>query len=146
MFTKMLTRIILPLLLLLSNSTAPGQPSVGTVPGPDVIVGDLPSVVQAGSSGNFVGLAAGTISCNPGVVNLNWFGLPNTDHPVIAQNLYRMSGGATSTERFEQIGQSWLKHAFMVVAEDLCSFGCSGLETDHLDSGCSDTYIDSAKL
>ena len=36
----------------------------------------------------------------------------NTDHPVIPQNLYRMSGGADNTERFEQIGQSWMKHTF----------------------------------
>ena len=32
------------------------QPSVGAAPGPDVIVGDLPSVEQGGSSGSFVGL------------------------------------------------------------------------------------------
>ena len=127
MFTKILTRIMLPLLLLLSHSTAPGQPSVGTVPGPDVIVGDLPSVGQAGSSGSFVGLAVGTVSCNPGVVDVNWYGLPDNDHPVVAQNLYRMSGGATNTDRFEQIGQSWLKHTFQVVAEELCNLGCNGV-------------------
>src|SRR5256714_10527832 len=39
------------------------QPSVGTVPGPDVIVGDLPSVEQGGSNGSFAGLAVGTTSC-----------------------------------------------------------------------------------
>ena len=44
---------------------------------------------------------------------MDWFALPNTDHPVIPQNLYRMSGGANNDERFEQIGQSWLKHAFV---------------------------------
>ena len=81
-----------------------GQPSVGTVPGPDVIVGDLPSSCQAGSSGNFVGLAVGTISCNPGVVDVDWFALPNTDHPVIPQNLYRMSGGATNTTASNRLG------------------------------------------
>ena len=38
--------------------------------------------------------------------------IASNDHPVIPQNLYRMSGGANNNERFEQIGQSWLKHAF----------------------------------
>ena len=49
----------------------------------------------------------------------HWFALPQTDHPVIPQNLYRMSGGATNNERFEQIGQSWLKHAFTALERAL---------------------------
>jgi hypothetical protein len=80
------------------------QPGVGTVPGPDVIVGDLNGLAQFGSAGTQVGLAVGTDSCNAGIENLNWFALPNNDHPVIPQNLYRMSGGTDNNERFEQIG------------------------------------------
>ncbi len=118
----------------------PMQPSVGTVPGPDVIVGDLPSVEQGGSSGNFVGLGVGTTSCNPGAVDLDWFQLPSNDHPVIPQNMYRMSGGADNTERFEQIGQSWLKHAFTALTGNVCSLGCNGTGGSHLGSGCSDPY------
>ena len=54
------------------------QPSIGSVPGPDVIVGDLPSVEQApGSNGSFVGLGVGTTSCNNGKEPLHWLGLPN---------------------------------------------------------------------
>ncbi len=71
-------------------------------------------------------------------VDLNWFALPNTDHPVIPQNLYRMSGGATNDDRFEQIGQSWLKHAFTALTENACSFGCNGTGGTHLGVGCSD--------
>src|ERR1700730_8894300 len=83
-----------------------GTPSVpDSVPGPDVIVGDLPAMTQAGSSGSFVGLGVATTSCNNGNVELDWFALPNTDHPVIPQNMYRMSGGASNNDRFEQIGQ-----------------------------------------
>ena len=67
------------------------MPAVGTQPGPDVIVGDLPSVEQFGSVGTQVGLAVGTDSCNNGQVDLDWFALPNNDHPAIPQNLYRMS-------------------------------------------------------
>jgi hypothetical protein len=119
------------------------QPSVGTVPGPDVIVGDLPSVEQGGSNGSFVGLGVGTTSCNNGQAPLHWFSLPNNDHPVIPQNLYRMSGGTDNIERFEQIGQSWLKHAFFALEGNDCGFGCStsGCTTgSNLCSGCSDPY------
>ena len=123
-----------------SATMPPMQPSAGTIPGPDVIVGDLPSVEQGGSSGSFVGLGVGTTSCNAGVVDLDWFALPNNDHPVIPQNMYRMSGGADNAERFEQIGQSWLKHAFTALTQNVCSFGCNGTGGTHLGSGCSDPY------
>ena len=108
--------------------------------GPDVIVGDMPSMSQFGSSGNFVGLGIGTTSCNAGNVNLNWFALPNVDHPVIPQNFYRMSGGTTNNERFEQVGQSWLKHAFTALTQNACGFGCNGTGGSHLGIGCSDPY------
>ena len=71
---------------------------------------------------------------------LDWFALPNNDHPVIPQNLYRMSGGATNDERFEQVGQSWLKHAFTALTENACGFGCNGVGGTHLGVGCSDPY------
>jgi hypothetical protein len=116
------------------------QPGVGTVPGPDVIVGDLNGLAQFGSAGTQVGLAVGTDSCNAGIENLNWFALPNNDHPTIPQNLYRMSGGADNTLRFEQIGQSSVKHAFTALTENICSFGCNGVGGSQLGSGCSDPY------
>ena len=114
------------------------------VPGPDVIVGDLPEMAQFGSNGNFVGLGIGTTSCNNGDQPLNWFALPNTDHPVIPQNLYRMSGGANNNDRFEQIGQSWLKHAFTALQGNACNFGCTpGCSGSQLCPGCSDPYSSS---
>ena len=116
------------------------QPRVGTSPGPDVIVGDLPAMQQFGSAGTQVGVAIATTSCNAGTEDLDWFALPQTDHPVIPQNLYRMSGGANNDERFEQIGQSWLKHAFTALTQDACGFGCNGVGGPHLGSGCSDPY------
>ena len=116
------------------------MPGVGTQPGPDVIVGDLPSVEQFGRVGTQVGLAVGTDSCNNGQVDLDWFALPNNDHPVIPQNLYRMKGGTDNIERFEQVGQSWLKHAFAAASSNTCGFGCNGVGGSHLGSGCSDLY------
>jgi hypothetical protein len=119
-----------------------GAPNVPTsVPGPDVIVGDLPSMTQAGSVGTQVGLGVGTTSCNNGNVELDWFALTQVDHPVIPQNLYRMSGGATNDDRFEQIGQSWLKHAFTALQQNACGFGCTAAANGtHLGVGCSDPY------
>ena len=87
-----------------------------------------------------VGLGVGTTSCNNGTVDLNWFAMPQVDHPVIPQNVYRMSGGADSAERFEQIGQSWLKHAFVAASGNSCAFGCNGVGGSHLGVGCSDPY------
>ena len=113
------------------------------LPGPDIIVGDLPDLEQFGSNGSQVGLGVGTTSCNNGNVEVDWFSLPDVDHPVIPQNLYRMSGGATNDDRFEQVGQSWLKHAFFALEDDACGFGCntSGCATgSHLCVGCSDPY------
>ncbi len=118
------------------------EPRVGTVPGPDVIVGDLLSLVQSqsGAVGGRVGLALGTDACNQGTIDVDWFQLPSNDHPFIPQNLYRMSGGPTNDERFEQIGQSWGKHAFFAASSDDCQFGCNGVNASHLGSGCSDVY------
>jgi hypothetical protein len=114
--------------------------NAGTVPGPDVVVGDVIGLSQFGSSGGFVGLAVGTDSCNYGTVDLNWFANPSNDHPVIPQNMYRMSGGTDNQERFEQIGQSSVKHAFTALTQNLCGLGCNGVGGSRLGSGCSDPY------
>ena len=117
------------------------SPEAGMVPGPDVIVGDLTGLAQFGTnSGTQVGLAVGTDSCNFGTVDLNWFANPSNDHPVIPQNLYRMSGGAMNDERFEQIGQSSVKHGFTALTNNICNLGCNGVGGTRLGSGCSDPY------
>ena len=111
------------------------------VPGPDIIVGDMSGLSQFGSSGTQVGLAIATTSCNMGNQEVHFFQLPNVDHPVISQNLYRMSGGANNDERFEQIGQSWAKHAFGANQDDDCGFGCTpAANFTTLGTGCSDPY------
>ncbi len=123
------------------SESMPANAMPGSRPGPDVIVGDLSGLAQFGSSsGTQVGLAVGTDSCNFGQVNLEWDALPANTHPVIPQNLYRMSGGATNDERFEQIGQSHVKHAFTALTNNICSLGCNGVGGSRLGSGCSDPY------
>src|SRR5437867_9866487 len=106
------------------------QPLPGTIPGPDVIIGELIGLVQSqtGSVGGHVGLSLGTDACNKGTENVDWFALPSNDHPFIPQNVYRMSGGASNNDRFEQIGQSWGKHAFTAASSNTCGFGCNGVD------------------
>jgi len=123
---------------------SPGVPNL--VPGPDVIVGDVEDVAQFDPPvGTQVGLAIGTDSCNNGDQPVDWFQMPNTDHPVVPQNLYRMSGGANNDERFEQIGQSWMKHTFLALEDFVCgACNTSGCQTGtHLCPGCSDPYVSS---
>src|SRR3984893_16647947 len=133
MFRKILSHFALPLLLLLSNSSgnssswAAESAPEGFNPGPDITTGDIGQIgglEQFGSSGTQVGLGVSTTSCNAGNVPVDFFALPETDHPVIMHNLYRMSGGSGNDERFEQIGQSWVKHAFGADQLDDCGFNC----------------------
>jgi hypothetical protein len=124
------------------HAVGPGVPNL--VPGPDVIVGDVEDVAQFDAPvGTQVGLAIGTDSCNNGDQPVDWFALPQTDHPLVPQNLYRMSGGVTNDERFEQIGQSWMKHTFLALEDFVCgTCNTSGCQTgSHLCPGCSDPYV-----
>jgi hypothetical protein len=125
----------------MQHALNPATPAL--VPGPDVIIGDIEDVDQQGNNATQVGLAIGTDSCNNGDEPIDWFALPQTDHPFIPQNLYRMSGGADNTERLEQIGQSWGKHAFLALEDFVCgTCDTSGCQTGtHLCPGCSDPYV-----
>ena len=126
----------------MQHAVGPGVPNL--VPGPDVIVGDVEDVAQFDPPvGTQVGLAIGTDSCNNGDQPINWFALPSNDHPLVPQNLYRMSGGANNDARFEQIGQSWMKHTFLALEDFVCgNCNTSGCQTgSHLCPGCSDPYV-----
>lgn len=101
--------------------------------GPDVIVGDLHQVKRWGAVNGMQSYSVGTVSCNIGNSNLKWISSTN-EHPVIGQNLYRLKNG-----QFEHIGQSWLKHGFLALTENLCST-CSGQGGSVLGVGCSDPY------
>ena len=126
----------------LSQRAGPGAPTL--VPGPDIIVGDLPNMLQVGNAGSQVGLGVATTSCNNGDQPVNFFALPNTDHPFFPQNFYRMSGGTDNTVRFEQIGQAWIKHTFGADEGDDCDLGCNTNNCtpfSQLCPGCSDPYL-----
>ncbi len=129
-------RTILAALLLSAPAVLAQDPNVCDEPGdaPDVIVGDLYEVNSYGNVGDIFAYSVGTTSCNIGTCWLNWFDDTN-EHPVIAQNMFRYKDG-----RLTQIGQSWLKHGFFALSEELCSTSCIGTNGDHLGVNCSDPY------
>jgi hypothetical protein len=127
----------------MQRAVGPRVPNL--VPGPDVIVGNIEDVSQLDQQAvnGQVGLAIGTDSCNNGDQPIDWFASPSNDHPVVPQNLYRMSDGADNTERFEQIGQSWMKHTFEALEESVCGTCNTNncITGTHLCPGCSDPYV-----
>ncbi len=132
--------------LAVSSSTVRAD-SCGITPGPDVVVGDLAyhpggetEVVNFTSAGGIEAFGVATYSCNVGTVWLNWLQSPNINHPVIGQNLFRLKRDAAGYNRYEQVGQSWLKHGFYALSLTLCCGSCSSTDGTHLGVGCSDPY------
>ncbi len=130
-----------------SSSCSGGAAGCGSVGGPDVIVGDLgyhptgeTSVVNFSSSGGLEAFSVATYSCNIGTTWLNWQQSPNANHPVIGQNCFRLKHDAAGYNRFEQLGQSWLKHGFYALSQTYCCTSCSSTDGTHLGVGCSDPY------
>ncbi len=101
---------------------------------PDLIVGDITGTLRFGSSGGITAYSIATTACNLGSCWANWIG-DTAEHPVIGQNMYRLKDG-----RFEQIGQSWLKHGFASDAASDCAVCNPPPNTLHLGVHCSDTY------
>ncbi len=139
--------------------------------GPDVTIFALEGVDSYGNgspcppgyNGDCRGYALGTDSCNIGTVPVDWCDgtsgcrtttdefhplvATESDHSVIAQNLYRLKGG-----RLEQIGLSFLKHGFVSTnsSESACAWNDDGTPNtscvyppaggDQLGVGCTDFY------
>jgi hypothetical protein len=112
--------------------------------GPDVTVSRVGLGSQSSSPPddfNYWGTANGirafslaSTSCNAGDQTAQWLQAPNNNHPVIAQNMFRLLDG-----KFEHIGQSWLKHSFCAVSEPTCG-PCQATPCSSLGIWCADTY------
>jgi hypothetical protein len=106
--------------------------------GPDLIIGNLPGIQRWGRVGDITAFSIGNDSCNAGDANISWISNTNK-HPVFSQNLYRLKNN-----RFENIGQSWVKHGFLALTGNLCAaqfgYGCNGQGGSVLGVGCSDPY------
>jgi hypothetical protein len=115
-------------LALLMPSAAKGQ-------GADVILGELFGTAVYARHNGIAAISVGTTSCNAGNQVLNWKALPDNRHPVITMNMYRLLD-----DRMTQIGQSWVKHGFLALQQNVCGFGCQAHSSDGLGVGCSDPY------
>jgi hypothetical protein len=117
---------------------ANAQTNCNASTGPDVIVGDITGPSNYASVGGIEAISLGTYSCNIGSFWLNWFSGTN-QHPVIGGSLYRYRV-VNGAGRFEQVGQSWLKHGFFALSNTLCCTGCQSTDGTHLGVKCSDPY------
>ena len=140
---------------------APPTPPPGPpVLGPDVVVNQITDVARWGTdaAGTTTAYSVGTDSCNPGDVPVMWIDsnsyLPDfdiTQHPVISQNMFRLKSYGPYS-RFEQLGQSWLKHGFVSTNSGACGTcqtsnvwfpstqAFRNIGGDALGVNCSDTY------
>ncbi len=106
----------------------------GGNPGPDVIVGHLNGMNYYGQVGGIHAYSIGTTACNIGTTPADWID-NSVNHPVIAQNIYRLEDG-----RLMQIGMGWLKHSFAALQGSIC-VPCQGDGSfQSLGTGCSDPY------
>ncbi|MCH8852124.1 MAG: hypothetical protein IID41_05665 [Planctomycetes bacterium] len=124
----------------------PGQPcETAGVGMPDIIVVGIgghsgANYEEYGVVGDIAAFSSGTTACNMGTAEAEWLsegageGTTNR-HPLIAQNMYRLSPNG---KQFEMIGMSWLKHSFCAVNE-FCNF-CQFTNCSTLGIGCADTY------
>jgi hypothetical protein len=118
-----------------------------TTSGPDVTVINLTDIDNHGSVAGIQAYSVGTTSCNVGDQPVWWCDhdqayCNDTQHPVIAQNLFRLEDG-----QFEQLGLSWLKHGFLSTnsTNPACNPDHPSCTTpphfgDQLGLGCTDTY------
>lgn len=97
--------------------------------GPDAVTGLLRGVEQLAREGPIgsgtLGLGVFTTICNKGDVPIVLDRLPEILHPAMFGNMYRLRT-VDGSARFEQIGQSWIKHSFGTSNGDSCGFGCEG--------------------
>jgi len=136
-FRSAIISCVAALVLVVTGSVAlaGGQTCSDPEDSPDVIVGNLHQVNRYGPVGDVTAYAIGTVSCNIGTCWLNWFSGGSNQHPTIGQNMFRLKDG-----RFEQLGQSWLKHGFFALSQGFCFNDCQSTGGTHLGVHCSDPY------
>ncbi len=126
--------------------------------GPDLIVAEIQSTARFGrdAAQGITAFSIGTTSCNIGDMPANWFSqldgpVDEQKHPVIAQNFHRFNeelrdgnGVIQRPSSLEQIGMSWVKHAFQAGTENDCNppgvFCDLSAGDNFLGPNCSDAY------
>lgn len=95
---------------------------------------DNDDFLHHGPVGGIHAFSVASTSCNVGNLPADWQDGVGGKNPVLGANLYRYKDG-----RFEQIGMSWLKHAWCALSEPTCGT-CQSTGCDTLGVGCADTY------
>ncbi len=107
---------------------------MGTI-GPDMEHCMIDDFRQYGRFEDRIGATLANTSWNVGDEELLWHGMPSEDHPFIVMNMFRLKD-----DRFEQIGQSWIKHGFCALDSTQCGGSCSPTGCGTLGPNCTDTY------
>jgi hypothetical protein len=105
-------------------------------PGVDAAIGAMPAPSNYASAGGIEAFAIGASICNVGTEPLAIIASPSNQHPVFAQQLYRLKT-VDGAARFEQIGMSWTLHLFAVLQQTLCCQNCVPSDSQHLGVRCS---------
>jgi hypothetical protein len=106
------------------------------IAGADAMI-DVTDVANYTPSGTYDAIVLGAYVCNTGSTSFTYSGCPNV-HPIFGSNLYRYST-VNGAGRFEQIGQSWLKHTAVAANSSDCCTCVAGSGTG-LRPGCADLY------
>lgn len=149
----------------MTQTASAGGPFGAQPIGPDITLCQLfgfqaPASARTGVYPNGInGGSVGTTSWNIGNTGAIWQQLPDSDHPKIAMNLYRLHNfnmNGVAIDRFTQLGQSWCKHGFFALSDEQCGphpfggqngvppniapFVCVATDGTSLGVGCTDTY------
>lgn len=142
--------------VLVNPARAGDLPPSATLSGPDVLVGDIVSSGNGGTTsvviprlavvgGDWV-YGVGTVMCNsqayystfgkiinPAPMNV-LSDAPSVRQPFLTHNLYRFD---PATGRLEQLGYSWVKPAGVSLSVTLCNQGCQATNGAALGVNCS---------
>jgi hypothetical protein len=117
-----------------------GQAGAILAEGCDMTFCQLYGMYQPARQGDIVALSVATTSWGVGTADCIWFNIPDEEHPFIVMNVYRLMD-----DRFEQLGQSHIKHGFYALGSHQCGGPPCQYEPGHssgnwLGQNCTDTY------
>lgn len=112
------------------------QTPCGASSGPDLVV-EIGSIVNYTVAGGIDSFSLQLFPLNVGDAHVACDGA-SAQHPVFGQSLYRLTW-IDGASRFEELGQSWLRHGVANLSlQDFCICGSAGT-TDLLGPGCNDS-------
>ena len=140
------SRRLVPFALL--TVAAGSSVTIGQTVGPDLISSSHVDVARNGVSANgqVIAYSIGSITCNRGDMPLN-ASPDSVTRPLVAQEMFRLktySSNGTNYQRFEQVGQGWVKWVGVPVSGTSATCGtgvCGGSPgAGQMGTNCADTY------